>query len=297
MRTPTNPGVTTILNNSIANSQPFVKVDCYTFTLIDGTVLRYADYMSDVVVNGVTYSGSGIKLSRNQLTHKTGVAADTMTIYVQATLTDTIEGLPWYTAVRLGRLDGALVDLDIAIAQSPGSTFAGTVNWFSGSVSVINPMSRTGCTIQVTSDVERMAMMMPRRVYQPMCGNDLFDSACGLNRASYQSACTLTSIADAYGAVYNSNITDGSVVGYFDQGYAMLTSGPYTGFRKTIKYTDFAGGFLRFWFFEPWAASVAGNNILAYPGCDKSKNTCTVKFNNVIRFTGFPYIPVPETVS
>jgi uncharacterized phage protein (TIGR02218 family) len=297
MRTPTNPGVTTILNNSIANSQSFVKADCYTITLIDGTVLRYADYMSDVTVNGVTYSSSGIKVSRNSLTQKTGAAANSMTIYLQAGPTDTIEGLPWYSAVRLGRLDGALVDLDIAIAQSAGSAFVGTLNWFSGSVSTINPLSRTGCTITVTSDVERMALMMPRRVFQPMCGNDLFDSACGLNRASYQSACTLTSIADAYGAVYNSNITNAGSVGYFDQGYVMVTTGPYTGFRKTVKWTDFAAGYLRFWFFEPWPASLAGQNVLAYPGCDKSNATCTTKFNNVIRFTGFPYIPVPETVS
>jgi uncharacterized phage protein (TIGR02218 family) len=285
------------LNNSINGSTPFVKADCYTFTLIDGSVYRYADYMSDVTVNGVTYTSSGIKMSRNQVTHQVGVAADTMEMYLQALPTDVIEGMPWYAAIRLGKLDGCTVDVDVAVAQTPTSGWAGTFNWFSGSVSTIQTVSRTGCTLEVTTDAERMAIMMPRRVYQPSCSNTLFDAACGLNRLSYVYGSQFSGPADGTGSVYISAITNAALVGYFDQGYVMLTAGPYAGFRKTIKYTDFYAGYLRFWFFEPWPATLSATSFNAYPGCDRQKATCSAKFNNLIHFTGYPYIPVPETVS
>jgi hypothetical protein len=37
-----------------------------------------------------------------------------------------------------------------------------------------------------------------------------------------------------------------------------------------------------------------GDTFTAYPGCDKTQNTCTSKFNNLVNFGGFPYVPVPE---
>jgi len=39
----------------------------------------------------------------------------------------------------------------------------------------------------------------------------------------------------------------------------------------------------------------AGDAFTAYPGCDKTQNTCTAKFNNLANFEGFPYVPAPET--
>lgn len=34
-----------------------------------------------------------------------------------------------------------------------------------------------------------------------------------------------------------------------------------------------------------------GSVVLAYAGCDKSNSTCATKFNNIVNFGGFPYIP------
>ena len=35
----------------------------------------------------------------------------------------------------------------------------------------------------------------------------------------------------------------------------------------------------------------AGDAFTVYPGCDKTRNTCLNKFNNLLRFRGFPYTP------
>lgn len=35
----------------------------------------------------------------------------------------------------------------------------------------------------------------------------------------------------------------------------------------------------------------AGDAFTIYPGCDKQQSTCSAKFNNLIHFRGFPYVP------
>jgi len=32
-------------------------------------------------------------------------------------------------------------------------------------------------------------------------------------------------------------------------------------------------------------------NVILYPGCDHTRNTCKAKFNNLANFGGFPWIP------
>ena len=37
---------------------------------------------------------------------------------------------------------------------------------------------------------------------------------------------------------------------------------------------------------------VEDSQVTLYPGCDRTKETCISKFNNLSNFGGFPYIPV-----
>jgi hypothetical protein len=39
----------------------------------------------------------------------------------------------------------------------------------------------------------------------------------------------------------------------------------------------------------------AGDTFNLVPGCDGRQVTCSAKFNNIVHFRGYPYIPVPET--
>lgn len=38
-------------------------------------------------------------------------------------------------------------------------------------------------------------------------------------------------------------------------------------------------------------APATGDAFTVYVGCDHTQNTCTVKFNNLVNFRGFPYVP------
>ena len=40
-----------------------------------------------------------------------------------------------------------------------------------------------------------------------------------------------------------------------------------------------------------------GDTFSVFPGCDKTKTTCAGKFSNIARFRGFPFVPVPETIT
>ena len=42
---------------------------------------------------------------------------------------------------------------------------------------------------------------------------------------------------------------------------------------------------------KPYYRSVVGEELVVYPGCDKSMTQCNSKFNNTINFGGFPWIP------
>jgi uncharacterized phage protein (TIGR02218 family) len=80
--------------------------------------------------------------------------------------------------------------------------------------------------------------------------------------------------------------------GYYDNGQIVFTSGPNAGLTKAVKQY-----FGRTFFFNsplPFMPN-AGDTFTAYPGCDKTQNTCTSRFNNLANFGGFPYVPVPET--
>jgi hypothetical protein len=183
MRTPSDPAVATLLNSG----KPYLRADLYTFSLDEGTVLRYADWDLDVTVGGHTYSHSGPLFSRDKVTHKRGIQIDEMQLVVAPKDTDLVLGNNWLKAATAGAFDGADFSLDLAFfdPEVSLSTPVGTVNWFGGKVSDIPELARTLCTMVIRSDLEKMDIQMPRNFYQPGCIRTLFDGGCKVVRASW----------------------------------------------------------------------------------------------------------------
>ena len=76
-------------------------------------------------------------------------------------------------------------------------------------------------------------------------------------------------------------------------GQILFTSGANAGLLKAVK--SYAGQFFTFNSPLPFVPN-AGDLFTAYPGCDKTQATCSSsKFNNLVNFEGFPYVPAPET--
>lgn len=104
--------------DALLNSNEFVVADLYTFTLVDGTVLRFTSLDVDVVVDGNTYSsGYGSngpffdRTDNKAKCHwKIGVEVDTL-IFDVIPAAHMINGLPFLQACRLGLFDGAELEL------------------------------------------------------------------------------------------------------------------------------------------------------------------------------------------
>ncbi len=135
---------------------------------------------------------------------------------------------------------------------------------------------------------------MPRSYYQSACNNTLYDARCGLARAAYGKTGAITYVDSAF----NIATTLSSPQNWFAYGVLAMTSGACAGESRPIAYNSgptIDGGQVVLQI--PFSiAPAAGDEFIAYAGCDKTKVTCQYKFDNLARFTGYPFIPAPETV-
>jgi len=108
--------VPTELQNLLLSSDSFLMADLYTFTLSNGTVLRYAGTDIDLTIDGNTYDSS-VKIDRDNIKVTTGLEVDSLNLTIFPELTDLVAGVPFAQAVREGMFDGALVLIERAFFQ------------------------------------------------------------------------------------------------------------------------------------------------------------------------------------
>lgn len=282
----------------------FLAADLYTFSLAGGKVLRWTSFDTDIVANGDTFASgaqSGPFFDRQdnkaKCHWKIGVEVDTL-IFDVVPGAATVNSLPFLQACRLGAFDGAELQLERAFMAPPASGLfpplaasAGTVILFVGRVAEVD-LGRSLATFNVNSHLELLNLNLPRNLFQSSCVNSLYDSACGVAKASY--AVTGTAAAGSTASVVTASLAQAT--GWFDQGSITFTSGENTGFARTVKsYGAGSPGTLSLIAPFPFAPA-PGDAFAAYPGCDKTNGAggCA-KFANTARFKGFPFVPIPET--
>lgn len=246
--------------------------------------------------------GTGLTITRDSITQKVGVEAGSMKL----TLTPqwdspfypvNIASYPIQQAARLGLLDGATIQLSKLFMNrpTPGNqidTSPGAVAWYVGTVQEIE-IDRF--TVELTVD-DYLAYLgnqqMPRQLYQVGCWHNLFDAGCTLLRSAFTTTSNLTAVTDA-AHFTASGLTQAA--GYFNQGIVKCTSGVNAGQQVGIA-SHAAGGVIvaRNPFSKPPGV---GDTHQFSPGCDKQQGTCSSKFANLAHFSGYPYIPTPETVT
>jgi uncharacterized phage protein (TIGR02218 family) len=284
----TTPGALADLLNA---RQPIARADLYTLTLTDGTVYRWSGADVAIAGNGSTWQlGPGIV--RNRLKWSVGVAVDTMTV----TLTDirgtTLNGQGLMAFIAAGGLIGARLQVDVAFwAGQAAPAPTGALLWFAGRIAEVHSVTRWEASINVKSDLELLDVMVPRDVYQPGCLNTVYDAACGRSRSAFTVTGAATVGSSQARTVFGHALSQAP--GWFDLGVVTFASGANAGIARTVKQHTSA----QLKVLQPLPFAVeAGDTFTVYPGCDKTVATCTSKFNNLPRFRGHPYIPVPETV-
>lgn len=268
--------------------EQFHMADLYTFTLTSGEKLRYTSADVETVWGGNVYA-LGPLIERGSTRVVVGMEVDTNDITITAGDAHVLDGLPFVQAVAGGALDGAHVDIDRAFFRDWAQPVVGVVNIFSGRVSTVPQVTRTSAKLEVRSHLELLDTKLPRVVYEPSCNRTEYSAGCGANKAAMTVAGTVTQ-ASGNGGYMQSGLLQPD--GWFNLGAVTFTSGANAGLTRTVK--SYGNGLFRFALQLPNPPQV-GDAFTAYPGCPKTKEACQHKFNNIIHFRGYPFVPPAET--
>jgi uncharacterized phage protein (TIGR02218 family) len=126
-----------------------------------------------------------------------------------------------------------------------------------------------------------------RARYQRSCRHALYHRGCNLDPEDFAVAATLDAIT---GTLFTVPEVADHVAGYFRGGMVRAGDGPLAyiadqiGTQLSIQRVPPA-------FTDQFATEGAGTAITLYPGCDHARMTCKGKFNNVLNYGGFDWIP------
>jgi uncharacterized phage protein (TIGR02218 family) len=283
-----SPSLVTLLNSS----SQFLMADLFTITLRAGEVVRFTSHDMDIVSGGNTFSSRGPIIHRGRTRCVTGLEVDTLDLTIAPTSTTLLNNTPFVAAAVAGALDGATLLLQRAFLSDWSQPVVGSVTLFSGRVADID-CTRSEVKITVKSDIELLNIKMPRVLFEPSCSKVLYSPSCGVNKAAFTTTGVAITSASTR-SVINTAISPPNPH-YYDLGTATFTSGANAGITRSIK--EQVGGQLTFAFPFPYQPAV-GDLMTLVPGCSKTRNFfgCS-KFNNLLRFRGFPFVPAPETVT
>ncbi|NTV01938.1 MAG: DUF2163 domain-containing protein [Chlorobiaceae bacterium] len=284
--------VTTQLANLLSSRRQFAKCDLFTITRRNGAVLRIASADVPVYWDGEIYSCYSVQASGLRYRIVTGIEADEQTLTLACDRTVMLDNLPFLDAVQQGALDGAKIKRERAFFEAwetpcvSGLVPAGCITLFTGYASSVENVTRTEAELKVKSNLALLDMNMPRNTWQGSCINTLYDDWCGISKQSKgisgQAEAGSTDIAVKW-----SNATAAT----YWKGTVDFVSGANAGQTRTIKNSD--GAHLIFATPLPYIVD-EGDAFIAYPGCDHTTTTCTLK-GNLPRIRCFPYIPTAET--
>lgn len=270
-------------------SDEFLMADLFRITLSNGQILRHTNADMPVAWGGQTYEAHKLIIKRGATRVAVGLDVDSNTLEIAAEPDYRLEGLQWSEAALGGALDGARVVIE-RIFFSDWATPVGAVVIFSGRVSDVSG-SRSAVKVDVKSDIELLNVSSPRNIYQAGCMRTLYDGGCKVNREKFTVNGRVTANSTT-GTELACNLTQAD--GWFNQGVIKFTSGRNAGLSRTVK--EHKGGRLSFALRLPFPPQ-SGDVFKIYPGCDKRQETCGKKFDNIVHFRGFPYIPAADTIT
>jgi uncharacterized phage protein (TIGR02218 family) len=283
----TAPAVEALLAAAMASPDAQVLfAECFTFITTTGTQYTWTTVDYDVSFNGAVFSAKGPLVSGLKYKGSVGLEVDKQQITIAARPTDTINGAPFIVALRDGAFDGAPIFRDRVFLTGPIGAVVGGVRLFQGRVSTVDNVGRTQATLTVASDLVILDYEMPKNLFSPTCLHVLYDAGCGIIRGTF-------SINGTVGAGSNSSTINflGARAGDA-QGSLVFTSGANANVRATVKSVA-VGSAYNLMYPLPFAPAPGDAFNVAF-GCDHTQGTCQGKFNNLINFRGFPYVPPPQ---
>lgn len=249
---------------TVDTENPAIYAELYTITTPLSTGC-YTSYYKDISYNNQTYLAAVVK--RSSIKYSLDIKDNSslnITMYPTTYVKQNIFEQP------LSKVNIRIDRLDII-----SNTFS---HLYQGHIAGIS-MAQDLAVINMLSKDEALTFNIPRVLYQSVCNNQLFDSYCKVVSANYSEVPLVQSISGNSLTLVESTIFSD---GYFTGGYAKYNN----EYRFITNYFTGVATIIR-----PFSVDVTNKNIILYAGCDKAASTCLNKFNNIINFRGFPYIP------
>jgi len=245
----------------------------------DGVVYGFTDHDGDLAFDGMAFKASSGVTAR-MLQQTTGLSVD--------------------NSEALGALsDASVTEADLLSGRFDGAEVRSwLVNWADVAQRVelfrgtFGEITRVAGQFRAELRGQTEALNQPRgRVYHKGCSAILGDAACGFDLGRPEFAAE-TVIGEAAGAVVRFSGLTSFAAGWFQRGRLVVQSGAAAGLVGVIK-ADKQDGALRV--IELWAGLgvdlTSGDVVRLEAGCDKTADTCRIKFDNFLNFRGFPHIP------
>lgn len=283
------PAVIALLDSG----DPFAIVDCYKYTLVDGTVLRFTNgqtnvrYQPNNEMIPSTYLAKGIIIDGVRMHSQRGLSVDEQELSISAAPDLMVNGQPFMVAVRLGFFDGATLQRDRVYFSSWESPPVGAITLFTGRISSVQPGGGTKVSQKVKSEVVMLKVEMPRNKFATPCKHSLYDAGCGLDKDDFAVVGTVEAGSTRQVVNWSS-----ATAGDFDLGFMIFETGDNVGVQRSIRTST--GSALIMVFPLDYVPNI-GDQFKAYPGCDLTMTRCSTRFSNLDNFRGFPFLPVSET--
>lgn len=253
---------------------------CWRVTRRDGTRLGFTDHDRDIVFDGTSFEAAA-GFTASEVHDALGLAVANMQV----------EG-----ALSSGRLE----DADLAAGlYDDAKVELYRVNWQDPAQRVLmragslGEVKRAGSAF--SAEVRGLAHYLQQpigRLYQYTCDADLGDRRCGvaLGTAAYTGNGSI--LAAAGDRRFTASGLAAYESGWFTRGLLRFTSGPANGQAIEVKRHTVSGSVVTIELWAPARAPLAaGQTFTITAGCDKTHDTCRVRFANGNNFRGFPSLP------
>ena len=252
---------------------------CWSITRRDGVVFGFTDHDQPLSFDGITFrADSG--MAAKALASATGLSVNN-TEALGLLQADIITE----TDIKAGRFDGAEVT-------------NWTVRWDDVEARKINFVGHIGTITRRDGSFEAElrgltdALNQPTgRSYLRRCSAVLGDRACWVDLSSpvYRAEAAISAFVSE--TVWRFAIA-GYNDGWFTHGRVTVLSGAAEGLTGAIKLDRAVGAARQIALWQPLGLKPAvGDLVRIEAGCDKSAESCRVKFANFLNYQGFPHMP------
>lgn len=282
------------LQTIMQTSEELPFAECFTLTTVNQQPFFFTNMDIPVQIGTNYFYANSVRVEGLRFKLEVGMSVDEQEIAAYANLTDTVNSIPFMTALRTGVFDGGFIKRERAFFDpatwppAPGvaPTAIGSVTLFYGRISKIPEIGRTAARIQVKSLPVLLDAGMPRNCFQASCSLTLYDAACGIVASSFTSSGTI-------GAGSTPTQVNWAGAGtQFTHGTLSVTNGVDIYDQVTV---SGANPGVSLFLARPFRFMPAvGDTFNVNQGCDHTMNDCNVKFLNLKNFRGFPYVPPAE---